>query len=119
MKKSNSFLLVAILLFSTAFLDSYAQVAMSSLRGSSADKALPSAKSYEGTSGVTNLRAVKSFNRDYRDAVEAEWSTLSDKSLVCWFLRNNIRCRAFYTAHRQWTATVSGYDAARLDKGIY
>lgn len=119
MKKSNSILLVAIVLFSTAFQQSQAQLAFSNSRTSSVGKVLLPAKPYGGTTGTTNLKAEKNFNRNYAGAVDAEWSTLSDKSLVCRFFRNNILRRAYYTANGHWVATVSGYDAARLDKDVY
>ena len=32
---------------------------------------------------------------------------------------NGILHRAFYSAHGQWIATVSSYDAGKLDKGLY
>ena len=38
---------------------------------------------------------------------------------MCRFIMNNIRYRAFYSSHGQWLATVSGYDASKLDKGVY
>lgn len=98
MKRSNIFALVAAVLLSIGFLQSHAN---------------------EGTMKATNHKALNNFNRDYPAAVGAEWSTLGDKSLVCRFYLNDILYRAFYTPHGQWAGSVSGYDAGKLDKGVY
>ncbi len=38
---------------------------------------------------------------------------------MCRFFMNNILYRAFYTAHGQWIYTTSGYNASKLDKGLW
>ncbi len=118
MKKSNLILFSGITLMSMAFVTSHAQVALNGQRASStADYGILS-KSKSRTSGSVNLKAEKNFKKDYQQANEAEWSTLSDHSLMCRFFMNDILYRAFYTAHGQWMYTASGYDANKLDKAV-
>lgn len=119
MKKSNITLVVTAILLSFTFLGGRAQLAINSPLGSSNGKTFLPAKLYDGTMKNTNAKAMKNFKRDYREAVGAEWSVLHDQSLVCRFFMNNILYRAFYSPHGQWIASVSGYDAGKLDKGVY
>jgi len=119
MKKSIPILLAAIALMSITWGTSYAQAAMNSAQAGSTNEDGLFLKSKSGISGVVNRKAERNFKKDYQNANAVEWSTLQDNSLLCRFIMNNIRYRAFYSARGQWIATVSSYDASKLDKGVY
>jgi hypothetical protein len=119
MKKSNLILLTGIALMSFISVTSRAQVAMNSLKAISAGQDGIISNSKSGTEGSVNLKAEKNFKKDYRQTNGAEWSILSDSSLVCRFFMNNILYRAFYTTHGRWMGSISSYDANKLDKGVY
>lgn len=119
MKKLNLILLAAITLMSMTLVTSHAQVAMNRRRVSSTGENGIFSNSKSGTSTTLNLKAERNFKKDYHQTSGAEWSTLSDNSQVCRFFMNNILYRAFYTAHGQWIYTASGYDAGKLNKGVY
>jgi hypothetical protein len=119
MKKSNLVLFVAMAFMSLTFVTSHAQVAMNSPRTFLGSEEGLFLKSKTGTSGTVNLKAEKNFQKDYHRTSGAEWSTLSDNTLVCRFFMNNILYRAFYAAQGQWKYTISGYDASKLDKNVY
>jgi hypothetical protein len=119
MKKSNLILFAVITLMSMILVTSHAQVTMNSPLASSVDEYGIFTKSKNATSGAVNLKAEKNFKKDYHRTTKAEWSTLSDNSLMCRFFMNNILYRAFYTAHGRWLYTASSYDASKLDKWIY
>ncbi len=119
MKKLNLILLAAITLMSMTLVTSHAQVAMNNAQGSSSDEYSIFPNSKNGTSGAVNLKAERNFKKDYHQTSEASWTTLSDNSLMCRFFMKNTLYRAFYTAHGQWIYAVSGYDASKLDKGVY
>jgi hypothetical protein len=119
MKKSSPILLAAISLMSLTGMTSYAQVAKNNAQAGSTNEDGLFLKTTNGISGVVNEKAERNFKKDYRNADAVEWSTLQDNSLMCRFSMNNIPYRAFYTSHGQWKYTVSSYDAARLNKGVY
>jgi hypothetical protein len=119
MKKSFQILLAAIALTSVTWGTSHAQVAINSRQTGSANEDGIVLKSGNEISGVVNQKAERNFKKDYYKASGAEWTILQDNSLMCRFTINNIRYRAFYTSHGQWKYTISGYDASKLDKGIY
>ena len=119
MKKSNLILFNAIILMSVTLGTSHAQSATNSSKTSFAYDASLFSKPKSSTSAAVNLKAERNFKKDYQQASGAEWSTLDDHSLMCRFSMNNIRYRAFYTAHGQWISTVSSYDASKLNKGVY
>src|SRR5664279_313410 len=119
MKKSNLILLTAITLMSLTFVTGHAQVAMNSSRAAFTDEDGIYANPTSVTTSTVNGKAKKNFKKDYRQAVESEWSALNDHSLMCRFSMNNIPYRAFYTAHGEWLSTTSSYDASRLDKTVY
>ena len=119
MKKSIPILLTAIALMSVTWGTSHAQVTMNSHRAISADEGGVYLKAKSFASTTLNGKAEKNFKKDYHLATGAEWSTLQDKSFLVRFIINNIPYRAFYTAHGQWIATISSYDASKLDKEVY
>lgn len=119
MKKSIPILLTAIVLMVITGETSLAQVAMNSPKSGSTNEDGIFLKSGNGISGVVNGKAERNFRKDYPKTTAVEWSTLPDNSLMCRFIMNGIPHRAFYSAHGQWIATVSNYDANKLDKGVY
>ena len=119
MKKSIKILFAAIALVSLTGLSGYAQVAKKNALAGSTNEDGIFLKTTTGITGVVNEKAVRNFKKDYRNADAAEWFTLKDNSLMCRFTMNGILHRAFYSAHGQWIATVSSYDAGKLDKGLY
>ncbi len=96
----------------------HAQVALNGQRASSTTDYGILSKSKSRTSGAVNQKAERNFKKDYSQTSKAEWSTLSDHSLMRGFFMNKIIYRAFYTAHGQWIYTASGYDASKLDKEV-
>jgi hypothetical protein len=119
MKKSNLILLTAIILMSLTFVTGHAQVAMNSSREAFTNEDGIYSNPRSVATSAVNGKAQKNFKKDYRQAVESEWSALVDNSLMCRFSLKNIPYRAFYTAHGQWLYTVSSYDASKLDKTVY
>ena len=118
MKKSISILLAACIFMSLSFISAQAQTAMKSTQASSVDEdGIATSKIL--SSVAVNGKAERNFKKDYHQTSAAEWSVLEDNSLMCRFVMNDIRYRAFYTAHGQWIFTTAGYDAAKLDKAIY
>ncbi len=107
MKKSIPFLFAAIVLASLAWGTSHAQGAINSLQTSPTNEDGVFSKSKNGISGLVNSKAQRSFNKDYHQTSEVEWSTLPDNSVTCRFFLNGILHRAFYSAHGQWIATIS------------
>jgi hypothetical protein len=119
MKKSIQILLAAIALTSAAWGTGHAQAAVNNHQTGLTNEDGIFLKSGNGISGVVNQKAERNFKKDYYKASEAEWSILQDNSLMCRFIMNNIRYRAFYTSHGQWMYTTSAYDASKLDKRVY
>jgi hypothetical protein len=119
MKKSNLILLTAIIFMSITSATSHAQVAVNSSLAASADEDGLLLKPKSVISATVNLKAEENFKKDYHQTSEVKWSVLDDHSLMCRFFMNNILHRAFYTTHGQWIATISCYDAGKLDKGVY
>jgi hypothetical protein len=118
MKKSISILLVTSIFMSLTFITTQAQTAMKSNQASSFDEdGIATFKSLD--LAAVNDKAEKNFKKDYHQTSAAEWSVLEDNSLMCRFVMNDIRYRAFYTAHGQWIYTTAGYDATKLDKAVY
>jgi len=119
MKKSNSILITAIAVMSMACVAGHAQVAVNNPQAASAGKSGIFSKAKSGTTAAVNLKAERNFKKSYHGTSGAEWSVLSDHSLMCRFFMNNILYRAMYTAHGNWICTYSSYDASKLDKGVY
>ena len=121
MRKSNLIVITAIAVLAMAGISTHAQVAMNIPR----DHVSPAYRDDvlgipEGVkSRAVNLKAERTFERDYKQTSGVEWSVLTDQSLLCRFFMRSILHRAFYTAQGQWQCTVSGYDASKLDKRIY
>jgi hypothetical protein len=115
MKKTNIILIATAILFSMIGVNSYAQVAMNNV-------SLPSAgdfgKHHSSNSSSTNAKAEKNFTKNYKTASNADWSTLSDKSLLCRFYMNDILYKAFYTAQGEWRYSLSSYGGKKLDKEL-
>jgi len=118
MKKSNSILLVASIFMSLTFITAHAQTAMKNTQASSVDEDGIATSKNVGSATV-NRKAVRNFKKDYHQTSAAEWSVLEDNSLMCRFVMDDIRYRAFYSSHGQWIYTTAGYDAAKLDKAVY
>ena len=116
---SIQILLAVIAMTSLTCCTSYAQNAMNSQRATSTNEDGVFLKSSNGILGVVNLKAEKSFQKDYHKTSGVEWSTLLDNSFMCRFFMNGILHRAFYSARGQWIATVSNYGAGKLDKVVY
>jgi hypothetical protein len=119
MTKSNLILLAAITLLSMVGVTTHAQVAMNNRQVSSADGDRIFSKTSAAIPGAVNLKAARNFEKDYHQTSGAEWSVLSDKSIMCRFFIHSILYRAFYTPHGQWICTASSYDASKLDKVVY
>jgi|SRR5450631_187001 len=118
MKKSNLIRSVMIILLSVIFFKSHAQFAMNYPGNTNGHEIVLSAVSDRLPTMSVNGKAEKNFNKAYQQVSDVEWSTLSDKTLMCRFYMNNILHRAFYTTHGQWKSTVFSYDGSRLDKGV-
>jgi hypothetical protein len=119
MKKSIQILLAVIAMTFLTWGTSHAQAAMNNPQAGSTNEDGIFLKSGNEISGVVNGKAERNFKKDYYKASGVEWSTLLDNSLMCRFFMNGILHRAFYSAHGQWIATVSSYNASKLDKGVY
>lgn len=119
MKKVNLILPAVIAFMTLTFAESHAQIVMNSPLASSSNEEGRYSKSATNTSAVVNLKAEKQFKKEYPQSREAEWSALSDHSLVCRFSMNNIIHRAIYTPQGQWKYTTSGYTAGKLNKAVY
>jgi hypothetical protein len=119
MKKSNLMLITVIALMSFISVSSRAQFALNNLKALSAGQDGIFSNPESGTGRSVNLKAEKNFRKDYRHTNGAEWSILSDSSLVCRFFMNNILYRAFYNAYGRWMGSISSYDANKLEKVVY
>lgn len=118
MKKLILFPAAAIMLFFTIG-STYAQFA-----ANAGNHRLPNESSAvnsdHGTlSNNVNLRALKNFNKSYRQASNAAWALLRDKSQLCVFSINKVQYRAFYNPNGSWSYTVSSYNDKKLDKAIH
>lgn len=101
------------------WIESHAQVALNGSQTASANKIGTFSKTRIGTAVAVNLKTERDFKKNYPRTSEAEWSVLSDKSLMCRFFMNNILYRAYYTAHGRWLYTFFSYDASKLKKEVY
>ena len=119
MKKSIKILFAAIALASFTGISVYAQIVKTNTQAGSTNEDGLFLKTTHGISGVVNKKAERNFKKDYRNADAVEWFTLKDNSLMSRFMVNGILHRAFYSSHGQWIATVSSYEANKLDKGLY
>ncbi len=115
MKKTNILLIAAIMIFSSIAANSYAQVAMNYAGLPGFDE---TGYHHNSTSSSTNAKAEKNFTKTYSHASQTEWSTFSDKSLLCRFKMNEVKYKAFYTSQGQWRYTISSYDGKKLDKDL-
>lgn len=65
-----------------------------------------------------NTRAVRDFNRSYKNALDVQWTRLMEGGHVCHFSNNNISARAYYNVRGKWLYTVSTYGEDKLPAGI-
>ena len=118
MKKLSITAIVTTILISIFSFDSHAQLAFNYSEIVSADNLANASAHHSTTTSSTNAKAEKNFTANYHSASGTDWTTLTDKSLVCRFFMNDIRYRAFYTPHGQWKYTISDYSGNSLDKNL-
>ena len=118
MKKLNIAAIATIIMISLFSLNSQAQVAFNFSEIASADNLASASAHHSTTTSSTNAKAEKNFTTNYQSASGTDWTTLADQSLVCRFVMNDIKYRAFYTPHGQWKYTISDYSGNSLDKNI-
>lgn len=72
-----------------------------------------------------NSRALKNFRRDYKDAVNEDWTSIenggskSEGGYVCRFTLNDVVERAFYDNRGNWKFTIAGYTDEKLAHEIH
>ncbi|PWT70987.1 MAG: hypothetical protein C5B59_19070 [Bacteroidetes bacterium] len=72
-----------------------------------------------------NTRALKNFRRDYKNAVNEDWTSLvsggskAEGGYVCRFTLNDVTERAFYDNKGNWKFTIAGYADEKLAGEIH
>ena len=118
MKKLHFILSTMIFLLTLPFSKSHAQVAMNNARASSEYMAMGLPEITKGETFEVNQKAQKNFQKDYQLASGAQWSVLSNKTLMCRFFIDSELYKAYYSTHGNWMYTISSYDGDKLDKSI-
>ena len=64
-----------------------------------------------------NVRAVRSFSRQYKDARDVKWSN-ADKTITAYFKKDGIQNRVIYLKNGRWLHTLLSYEPARLSESV-
>jgi hypothetical protein len=64
-----------------------------------------------------NVRAVKSFNKQYKDARNVKWSN-ADKTIMAYFENDGVQNRVIYLKNGRWLHTLLSYGPARLPESV-
>ena len=64
-----------------------------------------------------HVRAVKNFNRQYKDARDVKWLN-ADKTIMASFEKDGIHNRVIYYKNGRWLHTILSYDPSRLPEPV-
>ena len=65
-----------------------------------------------------NSRAVRYFNRSFKDIKDAEWSRIKEGGFLCKFMEKGILKRVYFDPTGNWQYTIAGYNEAKLPRDI-
>jgi hypothetical protein len=63
-------------------------------------------------------RAIRDFNKAYKENKDAQWSQLNGGGFLCRFVDKNILKRAYYDDRGNWQYTIAGYSEDKLPRAI-
>ncbi|HEX4850097.1 MAG TPA: hypothetical protein VFV08_04780 [Puia sp.] len=73
-----------------------------------------------------NTKALKNFRRDYKNAVNEDWTSIANSGgskteggYVCRFTLNDVTERAYYDNKGNWRFTIAGYSDEKLASDIH
>ncbi len=72
----------------------------------------------ESAAPLANTRALKDFNRNFKNAGNAVWYSIK-KGFLVKFEEDGVQARAFYDSKGNLSATLRTYSAARLPREIH
>lgn len=63
-------------------------------------------------------RAAQNFSKDYKGALNADWTPLKDGGFLCRFTQDGIAKKAFYNQKGKWVYTVAGYEESKMPRSV-
>ena len=64
-----------------------------------------------------HVRAVKNFNRQYKDVRDVKWSN-ADKTIMATFEKDGVQNRVIYYKNGRWLHTILSYEPSRLPEPV-
>jgi hypothetical protein len=113
-----SVIITAIALFSNV----NAQLAKRSMQFNLKESAFNEANAYpaaidNSNTATINTRALKDFNKNFKNAGKADWSKIKD-GFVAEFKINGVNTKVYYNQKGRWSSTLRTYDQYKLPKDI-
>jgi hypothetical protein len=113
-----SVIITAMALFSNV----NAQLAKRSMQFNLKESAFNEVYSYpaaadKANTATINTRALKDFNKNFKNAGKAEWSKIKN-GFVAEFKINEVKTKVYYGRKGRWSATLRTYDQYKLPKDI-
>jgi hypothetical protein len=71
----------------------------------------------EGNTANINARALKDFNKNFKNAEKADWFQIKN-GFVAKFKKDGVETKAYYDQKGRWSATIRTYGEDKLPKDV-